>query len=194
MDNFDQIKQLWQEESKHKVFVPTEDIVSLARKQQQKLLRGNLLNALAMILTFAWITFLFYWLQFNTFSLKIALLLISSALLGWMLLSFWGAWLLRADDTLFVSPQVYLAKLIRYRRYLQVSQHWGFPIYAVLLSTGLLLYYWSLMADQWLWFVGISLLTFAWLAYAILVLGKKVKAKQAARLAALEEALRQLLE
>jgi hypothetical protein len=194
MDNFDQLKQIWQEAGQSQVFKPSEEIVSLARQQQQKLLRGNLLNALTMILTFAWILFIFYWFRFNTAPLLVALSLIAFALLGWMLLSFWGAWLLRADDTLFVSPQEYLTKLIRYRRFLRLMERWGFPIYAVLLSTGLLLYYWSLMADQWPWFVGISAVTFAWLAYAVLVLGKKVKAKQAARLAALEGALQQLLE
>jgi hypothetical protein len=194
MDNFDQLKQLWQEGAQSQVFKSTEEIVSLARKQQQKLLRSNLSNSLVMILTFAWIGFIFYWFRFYTAPLLLAFSLIALALLGWMSLSFWGAWLLRANDTLFASPQEYLTKLIRYRRFLQVSQQWAFPIYAVLLSLGLLLYYWSLMADQWLWFVGISLLTFAWLAYAVLVLGKKVKAKQAARLAALEQTLRQLSE
>jgi hypothetical protein len=194
MDNFDQLKQLWQEGAQSQVFKSTEEIVSLARKQQQKLLRSNLSNSLVMILTFAWIGFIFYWFRFYTAPLLLAFSLIALALLGWMSLSFWGAWLLRANDTLFASPQEYLTKLIRYRRFLQVSQQWAFPIYAVLLSLGLLLYYWSLMADQWLWFVGISLLTFAWLAYSVLVLGKKVKAKQAARLAALEQTLRQLSE
>jgi hypothetical protein len=163
MNNFNELKSLWQQQAENTAPSP-EEISTLARKAQKRMMGKNLLSMSLLGLSVIIISSIITGAQFRYASTKLGALLIILAILGFIFLS---SQLLRimlraADITL--TNEAYLKQLLRYQRKERFIQTKGMTAYYFLLSVGLAVYMYEFYARDHVFGLVAYGVTFAWIA------------------------------
>ncbi len=197
MKDFDAIKDLWQQSKPaEQKSVDLQAITRQAKDTKAKLMRPLLIGSITLFLTPFYIIWVLYFskVQLNWLTTHISMSLM--CLVVWLqsILTFftWNK-LRRIDDTL--APVKHLQQWEDYYAYRKKQLKWNMPVYFVLLSTAMSLYFIELMQGRPIVYIVIILLAFVtWMLYAYFVLGKRIIKKEEDRLKGIIDELKGIEE
>jgi hypothetical protein len=163
MDNFNELKTLWQQQAG--MTTPSlEEITRLARKTQKRMIRKNVLSMGLLGFAAIVIACIISGAEFRYASTKLGALLVIIAILGFIILSsqLLRVMLMAADIT--VTNEAYLKQLLRYQRKEHFIQTKGIAAYFFLLSVGLAIYMYEFYARDCFFGIVAYGITFGWVA------------------------------
>jgi len=197
MKDFDAIKDLWQQSK------PTEQnkvdlsaITRLSKDTKSKLMRPMLFSSITLFLTPFFVIWVVYFsgvqLTWITTHISIALMCLVVWLQSFITFFTWNK-LRQVDDT--SAPAIHLQQWESYYAFRKKQLQWNLPVYFVLLTSSLGLYFVELLQGRPI-FNSILILTVfvAWMLYAYFVLGKRIVKKEDKRLMGIIDELKLIEE
>lgn len=184
MNDFDSIKDLWQQAAPVHKTVVARPVSRQAKDTKRKLLRLQLAGIIAMLTTAVFITWLIFFsglrFQWATTMVGVVMMLLV-LLLQAVVMYYMHSTLTKIDDT--QQPKQHLLQWENYYSYRQKLLRWNKPAYFVCLNLAMGLYFLEILHDRPLQniviFIGIYS---AWMIFAYFVLGRRAIRKENYRL------------
>ncbi len=193
MKDFNAIKDLWQQSKPAEE--KTVDLSAIARQAKdtkEKLMRPLFIGSITLFMTPFFVIWVVYFsgVQLNWLTTHISIGLM--CLLVWLqsMLTFFTWNKLRLiDDT--SAPALHLQQWEAYYAFRKQQLKWNMPVYFVLLTTAMGLYFVELLQGRPLGYTILLLSGFtAWMLYSYFVLGKRIIEKEEKKLKAIIDELR----
>ena len=164
MNNFDDIKNLWQNQP-GLTMPDVEAIKKAANKNRRQLVIKNAAGILALTGTVIFMAYGAATWQFQYITTKLGMGLIVIGIIGAIVLGSQMLQLILApvDDT--VNNQAYLQQLIQYRNKMRFFQTKGMYAYYFLLTTGFMLYLYEFYARNHMFGLKAYAITLGWIAF-----------------------------
>lgn len=164
MDNFEELKQLWQQAAPN-AGPSAAEVTAQARKYRRKLVLRNMGGTLLLLFTAVYISVLAYHYHSKMLSTRIGEWCVLLAVAGMAILNTGLLRYLLQQVSNAADVHSYLIQLKAYRKRMQFIQTTGFAVYFILFTAGLGLYFYELTHND-LWFALLTYgLTGAWIAF-----------------------------
>ncbi len=182
MEEFKDLENLWKQ-SETKV-PPQKTNISKIKNNRMKLKNTYTKGAILLILTGIFILGLMIFLDSNlkTILVVLSMIIISiTCFLQAALMLFTANEIAKIDET--QTPTSHLKQWQSFRVFQKKQRHWNMPVYYTLLSIALGVYMYELLKNADLWKMILTFaITYSWMLFAYIYLGKKEIKKQDAKL------------
>lgn len=182
MEEFKDLENLWKQ-SETKVPVQNTNI-SKIKNNRMKLKNTYTKGAILLILTGIFILGLMIFLDSNLKTILVvsSMIIISiTCFLQAALMLFTANEIAKIDET--QTPTFHLKQWQNFRAFQKKQRHWNMPVYYTLLSIALGVYMYELLKNADLWKMILTFaITYPWMLFAYIYLGKKEIKKQDAKL------------
>lgn len=182
MEEFKDLENLWKQ-SETKVPVQNTNI-SKIKNNRMKLKNTYTKGAILLILTGIFILGLMIFLDSNLKTILVvsSMIIISiTCFLQAALMLFTANEIAKIDET--QTPTFHLKQWQNFRAFQKKQRHWNMPVYYTLLSIALGVYMYELLKNVDLWKMILTFaITYSWMLFAYIYLGKKEIKKQDAKL------------
>lgn len=177
MQNFDDIKNLWQQ-ADDETLPSAKEILLHVERVRKKMMRKNIFSIIALAITFLFISLIAYNYDFKRWTTGAGIILtLISIVLGIIFNTQLTKLLLKkADSTL--DNKSFLHQMILFRTNQRLIQTKGLSLYFIFLSFGILLYTYEFAARDLTFGIIVYSITFTWFAFNWFYLRKKAIAKQ----------------
>lgn len=182
MEEFKELENLWkQSETKH----PTKDTkISKIKSNRIKLKNTYSKGAILLIVTGILILVMLFFLdsKLKTIPIILSIIIVSlTCFLQAFLMLFTANKISTIDET--QTPSFHLKQWQNFREFQKNQRHWNIPVYYILLGSALGVYFYELLKNIDLWKMILAyVITYSWMLFAYLYLGKKEIKKQDAKL------------
>ena len=181
MDNFNDIKSLWQTQSP--VQVPDVNaIIKAANKSRRQIILKNTLGLITLGGTVVFIAYIGIAADFKYITTKLGIVVTIIAIIGAMVLNSQMLKLLLSAADSSLNNHAYLQQLIRYRNKQRFFQTTGIGIYYVLLTMGLMLYLYEFYARNPMFGLKAYAATLLWIAFAWFYIRPRTIKKQESKI------------
>ena len=195
MQDFDALKKIWQEEpgKARQISTPAE-LSSTSQRNRKWLKNTQLIGAIGQIFTGAFITWMIFygnfgfkfWYTYLSMGLVVLLSLMQAAFM------FYSYGKVNAIDE-SLSPAEHLRQWEEYYAIRKKQLNFQGPIFSILLSIALGIYYIEILSGRPFWpSLIIIILTIAWILFAYFYLGRKSIKKETGRLQSIIDELKQV--
>ena len=182
MEEFKELENLWKQ-SETKI-PPQKTNISKIKNNRMKLKNTYTKGAILLILTGIFILGLMIFLDSNlkTILVVLSMIIISiTCFLQAALMLFTANEIAKIDET--QTPTSHLKQWQNFRAFQKKQRHWNMPVYYTLLSIALGVYMYELLKNVDLWKMILTFaITYSWMLFAYIYLGKKEIKKQDAKL------------
>jgi len=182
MEEFKDLENLWKQ-SETKV-PPQKTNISKIKNNRMKLKNTYTKGAILLILTGIFILGLMIFLDSNIKTILVvsSMIIISiTCFLQAALMLFTANEIAKIDET--QTPTSHLKQWQSFRVFQKKQRHWNMPVYYTLLSIALGVYMYELLKNADLWKMILTFaITYSWMLFAYIYLGKKEIKKQDAKL------------
>ncbi|HPW89245.1 MAG TPA: hypothetical protein PKZ31_09080 [Kaistella chaponensis] len=182
MEEFKDLENLWKQ-SETKV-PPQKTNISKIKNNRMKLKNTYTKGAILLILTGIFILGLMIFLDSNLKTILVvsSMIIISiTCFLQAALMLFTANEIAKIDET--QTPTSHLKQWQSFRVFQKKQRHWNMPVYYTLLSIALGVYMYELLKNADLWKMILTFaITYSWMLFAYIYLGKKEIKKQDAKL------------
>lgn len=195
MQDFDALKKIWQEEPGKARQISTPAELSSTSQRNLKWLKNiQLIGAIGQIFTGAFITWMIFygnfgfkfWYTYLSMGLVVLLSLMQAAFM------FYSYGKVNAIDE-SLSPAEHLRQWEEYYAIRKKQLNFQGPIFSILLSIALGIYYIEILSGRPFWpSLIIIILTIAWILFAYFYLGRKSIKKETGRLQSIIDELKQV--
>ncbi len=195
MQDFDALKKIWQEEPGKARQISTPAELSSTSQRNRKWLKNiQLIGAIGQIFTGAFITWMIFygnfgfkfWYTYLSMGLVVLLSLMQAAFM------FYSYGKVNAIDE-SLSPAEHLRQWEEYYAIRKKQLNFQGPIFTILLSIALGIYYIEILSGRPFWpSLIIIILTIAWILFAYFYLGRKSIKKETGRLQSIIDELKQV--
>ncbi|MBL7770354.1 MAG: hypothetical protein JNK20_15340 [Flavipsychrobacter sp.] len=195
MQDFDALKKIWQEEPGKARQISTPAELSSTSQRNRKWLKNiQLIGAIGQIFTGAFITWMIFygnfgfkfWYTYLSMGLVVLLSLMQAAFM------FYSYGKVNAIDE-SLSPAEHLRQWEEYYAIRKKQLNFQGPIFSILLSIALGIYYIEILSGRPFWpSLIIIILTIAWILFAYFYLGRKSIKKETGRLQSIIDELKQV--
>ena len=177
MNNFDDIKNIWQNQDAAKV-PDMSEVIKAANKNRKSIITKSVLGMVTLGGTVLFISWIGFAADFKYITTKLGIVLIVISIIGAMVLNTQMLTLIlkRSDDTL--ANQDYLKQLISYRNKQRFFQTKGIALYYLMLTLGFILYLYEFYARNAAFGLKAYGLTLLWIAFAWFYLRPRAIKKQ----------------
>jgi len=177
MENFDDLKKLWQEAAPQPA-VDVAEIIRNARKYRRKQVLGDIGKILLLVATAVFIGCIAYNYDSKMITTRIGEICVLVAITGFVVLNT-GAlrFIMKRADT-DADVQTYLMQLKAYRQRQRFIQTTGITVYFILLSLGMGLYFYELTHNNLRFALLVYGLTGAWITFNWLYVRPRTIKKQ----------------
>lgn len=182
MEEFKELENLWkQSETK----VPTiQQNLTTIKSNRMKLKNTQIKGAVLLIITGIFILSIMIFLdsKLKTIPIISSMIIISiTCFLQAVLMLFTAKEIANIDET--QSPNLHLKQWQNFREFQKKIRTWNMPVYFILLSSALGVYFYELLKDIDLWKMILAyVITYSWMFFAYFYLGKKEIKKQDAKM------------
>ncbi|WP_316794386.1 hypothetical protein [Pedobacter frigoris] len=181
MQEFDHIQSLWQSHSVE-VKISSDEMLAQAKKEVNGIRTRSLFNILGMILSFAAITALIIFFQFNSWTTLAGLSIIVASVAVYTLILYKDYRIIAQND-FTEHPNAFLSKLKIYQLNKFTIYNKLYWFYAIALSVGFILYFYEMLDNLNIWIqVGIISFTIFWMALCATILRKAYIKREKERL------------
>ena len=165
MNNFDDIRNIWQNQDAAKV-PDMSEVIKAAGKNRRSIIIKNLLGLITLGGTVIFISWIGFAADFKYLTTKLGIVLIVISIIAAMVLNSQMLMLIleRSDDTLTNAD--YLKQLISYRNKQRFFQTKGIALYYLMLTLGFILYLYEFYARNASFGLKAYGLTLLWIAFA----------------------------
>jgi hypothetical protein len=178
MQNFDELKNMWQQSGSEKSLPSAEEVLAQVKAVRKKMARKSILGIALLAFTFAFIAWVGFHYDFELISTRIGIIITLFAIVTGIIFNTRLAGLLLRQNDPTLSNSAYLQQMIRFRTNLRIVQTKGITFYFILLTAGLILYMYE-FASRDLTFGIISYsITLGWVAFNWFYLRKRTRRKQ----------------
>lgn len=164
MQNFDEIKNIWQQTETERSLPSAKEIMMQIEKYRKKMIRKKILLTVTLGLTFIFISAIPYYYDSKFWTTTAGILLVLIAIVLGMILNTRLVLLLLKQGDTTLDNKSFLRKLITFRTNQRFMQTTGLSIYFILLSAGLFLYMLEFALKDVQFAIISYLMTFAWIA------------------------------
>lgn len=182
MEEFKELENLWKQ-SETKI-PPQKTNISKIKNNRMKLKNTYTKGAILLILTGIFILGLMIFLDSNLKTILVvsSMIIISiTCFLQGALMLFTANEIAKIDET--QTPTSHLKQWQSFRVFQKKQRHWNMPVYYTLLSIALGVYMYELLKNADLWKMILTFaITYSWMLFAYIYLGKKEIKKQDAKL------------
>ena len=182
MEEFKELENLWKQ-SETKI-PPQKTNISKIKNNRMKLKNTYTKGAILLILTGIFILGLMIFLDSNLKTILVvsSMIIISiTCFLQAALMLFTANEIAKIDET--QTPTFHLKQWQNFRVFQKKQRHWNMPVYYTLLSIALGVYMYELLKNADLWKMILTFaITYSWMLFAYIYLGKKEIKKQDAKL------------
>lgn len=182
MEEFKELENLWKQ-SETKI-PPQKTNISKIKNNRMKLKNTYTKGAILLILTGIFILGLMIFLDSNLKTILVvsSMIIISiTCFLQAALMLFTANEIAKIDET--QTPTFHLKQWQNFRAFQKKQRHWNMPVYYTLLSIALGVYMYELLKNADLWKMILTFaITYSWMLFAYIYLGKKEIKKQDAKL------------
>lgn len=182
MEEFKELENLWKQ-SETKI-PPQKTNISKIKNNRMKLKNTYTKGAILLILTGIFILGLMIFLDSNLKTILVvsSMIIISiTCFLQAALMLFTANEIAKIDET--QTPGFHLKQWQSFRVFQKKQRHWNMPVYYTLLSIALGVYMYELLKNADLWKMILTFaITYSWMLFAYIYLGKKEIKKQDAKL------------
>ena len=182
MEEFKELENLWKQ-SETKI-PPQKTNISKIKNNRMKLKNTYTKGAILLILTGIFILGLMIFLDSNLKTILVvsSMIIISiTCFLQAALMLFTANEIAKIDET--QTPSFHLKQWQNFRAFQKKQRHWNMPVYYTLLSIALGVYMYELLKNADLWKMILTFaITYSWMLFAYIYLGKKEIKKQDAKL------------
>ena len=182
MEEFKELENLWKQ-SETKI-PPQKTNISKIKNNRMKLKNTYTKGAILLILTGIFILGLMIFLDSNLKTILVvsSMIIISiTCFLQAALMLFTANEIAKIDET--QTPTFHLKQWQNFRAFQKKQRHWNMPVYYTLLSIALGVYMYELLKNVDLWKMILTFaITYSWMLFAYIYLGKKEIKKQDAKL------------
>ena len=182
MEEFKELENLWKQ-SETKI-PPQKTNISKIKNNRMKLKNTYTKGAILLILTGIFILGLMIFLDSNSKTILVvsSMIIISiTCFLQAALMLFTANEIAKIDET--QTPGFHLKQWQNFRAFQKKQRHWNMPVYYTLLSIALGVYMYELLKNADLWKMILTFaITYSWMLFAYIYLGKKEIKKQDAKL------------
>lgn len=182
MEEFKELENLWKQ-SETKI-PPQKTNISKIKNNRMKLKNTYTKGAILLILTGIFILGLMIFLDSNLKTILVvsSMIIISiTCFLQAALMLFTANEIAKIDET--QTPTSHLKQWQSFRVFQKKQRHWNMPVYYTLLSIALGVYMYELLKNVDLWKMILTFaITYSWMLFAYIYLGKKEIKKQDAKL------------
>lgn len=182
MEEFKELENLWKQ-SETKI-PPQKTNISKIKNNRMKLKNTYTKGAILLILTGIFILGLMIFLDSNLKTILVvsSMIIISiTCFLQAALMLFTANEIAKIDET--QTPTSHLKQWQNFRVFQKKQRHWNMPVYYTLLSIALGVYMYELLKNADLWKMILTFaITYSWMLFAYIYLGKKEIKKQDAKL------------
>ena len=182
MEEFKELENLWKQ-SETKI-PPQKTNISKIKNNRMKLKNTYTKGAILLILTGIFILGLMIFLDSNIKTILVvsSMIIISiTCFLQAALMLFTANEIAKIDET--QTPTSHLKQWQSFRVFQKKQRHWNMPVYYTLLSIALGVYMYELLKNADLWKMILTFaITYSWMLFAYIYLGKKEIKKQDAKL------------
>ena len=182
MEEFKELENLWKQ-SETKI-PPQKTNISKIKNNRMKLKNTYTKGAILLILTGIFILGLMIFLDSNIKTILVvsSMIIISiTCFLQAALMLFTANEIAKIDET--QTPIFHLKQWQNFRAFQKKQRHWNMPVYYTLLSIALGVYMYELLKNVDLWKMILTFaITYSWMLFAYIYLGKKEIKKQDAKL------------
>lgn len=182
MEEFKELENLWKQ-SETKI-PPQKTNISKIKNNRIKLKNTYTKGAILLILTGIFILGLMIFLDSNLKTILVvsSMIIISiTCFLQGALMLFTANEIAKIDET--QTPTSHLKQWQSFRVFQKKQRHWNMPVYYTLLSIALGVYMYELLKNADLWKMILTFaITYSWMLFAYIYLGKKEIKKQDAKL------------
>lgn len=191
MNDFDKLSSIWNQQKPAEP-VDANALITKARKTQRNYNSKVLINIIALLLSLVAIIWILFVIRFKSYTTYIGIAFLSIAIISFTALRFWH-YIRFAKIKLTGDPVKTLQQLEKIVQFQKHTQTRLIPIYFLLISLGLILYYIEVIAPfsattQAL----IYLVTFSWFLIAYFILGKKQARKEDERLQSIIDSIKRI--
>ena len=178
MQNFDDIKNLWQQNPGRSDLPSAKEVLAEIAQTRKKMIRRNMSGIITLALTFGFIAWLGMYYHFESLITNLGIILTLLAIvLGIIFNTQLANRLLKQNDP-SLSNSEFLQQLIAFRNRQRTFQTKGISAYFILLTIGILMYMYQ-FAERDLQFGIISYsITLAWIAFNWFYTRKRTIRKQ----------------
>ncbi|TKC09122.1 hypothetical protein [Pedobacter frigoris] len=181
MQEFDHIQSLWQSHSVE-VKISSDEMLAQAKKEVNGIRTRSLFNILGMVLSFAAITGLIIFFQFNSWTTLAGLSIIVASVAVYTLILYKDYRIIAQND-FTEHPNAFLSRLKIYQLNKFTIYNKLYWFYAIALSIGFILYFYEMLDNLNIWAqVGIIAFTIFWMTLCATILRKAYMKREKERL------------
>ena len=182
MEEFKELENLWKQ-SETTVPAKQQNLTTI-KSNRMKLKNNQIKGALLLIITGIFILFIMIFLdsKLKTIPIISSMIIISiTCFLQAVLMLFTAKEIANIDET--QSPSLHLKQWQNFREFQKKIRTWNMPVYFILLSSALGVYFYELLKNIDLWKMILAyVITYSWMFFAYFYLGKKEIKKQDAKM------------
>jgi hypothetical protein len=164
MENFDDLKKLWQEAAPQNT-LSVADVISQARKHKRKFLWNGFGKTLLLLATAIYLCIIISFYHSKMISTRIGELCVLIAVFGMIILNSRSLQAMLRQVNSNVDVHTYLAQLKVYQQRMRFIQTTGISVYFILFTAGLGLYFYELTHTNLKFALLVYGLTGAWIAF-----------------------------
>ena len=177
MQNFDDIKNLWQKTGENDL-PDAAEILLQVQKARKKILLKTIVGGLILCFTFIFIALLGIHYQFQQWTTQTGIILTLAAIVMGIIFNSKLVQLLLKQSDLTLSNSDYLQQLIRFRSTQRTIQTKGITAYFILLTMGIILYMFEFAQRNLTFGICAYAITLAWIVFNWFYTRKRTIAKQ----------------
>lgn len=182
MEEFKELENLWKQSE---TVVPAKQAnLTTIKSNRMKLKNTQVKGAVLLIITGVIILLIMIFLdpKLKTFPIVSSMIIISiTCFLQAIIMLFTANKISTIDES--QAPGLHLKQWQDFREFQKKLRHWNMPVYYVLLSIALGVYFYELLKNIDLWKMILAyIITYSWMLFAYFYLGKKEIKKQDAKL------------
>ncbi|MDB4927245.1 hypothetical protein [Mucilaginibacter sp.] len=178
MKDFDHLMSVWQEQPK-KDQLSVDDVLKQVKKGMNSISRKLLWNITSMGISFAGLLVVMLFFVFNSWVTYLGIVIIMVTMILYVMMMIRDYRIISKQDVT-INPADYLQDLKVYQKNRAAIYGWLYYLYVILISTGLLLYFFEVLQSASATFKVVAYgLTIAWLMFCTFYLkGRFVKSEQ----------------
>lgn len=172
MQNFENIKSLWQV-STEKTLPEAKEIILRIQKTRRKMIRRNIIGGTILCLTFIYICFIGWYYHFEQWTTRVGIIITLFGIVIGVAFNSHLVQLLLKQDNLTLDNKSYLQQLTHFRNTQQLIRTKGMALYYILLTVGIVLYMVEFAKRNIYFGIIAYTITLGWIAYSWFFILKK---------------------
>lgn len=178
MQNFDDIKNLWQQSAGSSDLPSAKEVLAEIALVRKKMIRKNLLAIITLALTFGFIAWIGVHYHFESISTNLGIVITLIAIVTGIIFNTQLASRLLKQNDPSLSNSEFLQQLIAFRSQQRLLQTKGISAYFILLTAGILMYMYEFASRDLRFGIIAYCVTLAWIAFNWFYARKRTIRKQ----------------